>query len=549
MTGSAGDNTIIVSIDDNEAYKTRIGTITIKDKVSGKSADITVTQGEKDGVLTFSTGEANTTLTIDNEKQEITAEVSVASNYDYTMHTDATWLTYEKIGRNDDGSIKYIFHADPEKLYQAGGYAEQSAAVTFEYQAETRAPGAKMYLVKFAGITPSVVSDIAPVVLEDDGEVYKATAHITSNILWTMGNKPAFASVEYSGGENNSRQYFETNTAITFIYNKAELQIEGETANLTFIDAEGKTLSYSIDVKFPGVGDDYVYLDNTAFELGDNRMHTFEAFGEPDPEMGPAMYKDICLNFQVKAANPDNITFYIVRQNFAGAPIYSTYLDEWGDESSTDMTGYSGWGFVEDPESTFARSNVETITKSLYIKSRGNEWNGSSKEDAERYFSFFAVSSTKYPTFESMFDEEGNLKPELDGKYVICSQKATGSITDFKCPDLTGKTLEVTAAEETLKFKYSGLDFAAEKWGASWTYGDFEIVDGALTDDPANWGTGAIIKSYDFGKFVDGSGEISITIAPNKTGKPRTENYAIYSGMPDFNNAVFTYFTIKQAAE
>ena len=55
MTGSAGDNTIMVSVDDNDAYKTRIGTITIKDKVSGKSADITVTQGEKDGVLTFST--------------------------------------------------------------------------------------------------------------------------------------------------------------------------------------------------------------------------------------------------------------------------------------------------------------------------------------------------------------------------------------------------------------------------------------------------------------------------------------------------------------
>ncbi len=114
-TGSAGEQKIIVTVENNDDFKTRIGTITIKDKASGKSVDIVVTQGEKGSVLTFSTENQNgTDLVIDNEKQEITAEVSVKSNYDYSISISPDWLTYEKKGRNDDGSIKYVFHADPE---------------------------------------------------------------------------------------------------------------------------------------------------------------------------------------------------------------------------------------------------------------------------------------------------------------------------------------------------------------------------------------------------------------------------------------------------
>lgn len=92
--------------------------------------------------------------------------------------------------------------------------------------------------MKFAGITPKIEADASPVVLEDNGENYMATVHIVSNMVWDMGNKLTFANSEYSGNENKSKQYFEAETSITFTYNKAELQIEEETENLTFIDAE-----------------------------------------------------------------------------------------------------------------------------------------------------------------------------------------------------------------------------------------------------------------------------------------------------------------------
>lgn len=552
-TGSAGDQTIIVTITDNEEFKTRIGTITIKDKVSGKTADIIVTQGEKNSTLTIvgNKGEdklAGGTLIINSEDMVISDTVNIASNYDYTVTADVDWLQPEKVAaKNADGSTKYVFHADPVKLYAAAKYAAATAKVSVAYQTITRAPATKEYLVKFAGITPSIVSDASPVVLEYDGEIYKATIHVTSNIAWTLDKKPEFANVVYSSGENKSVQYFEANTAVTFTYNEAALQVEEKTGTLTFADAAGKALEYALNVKYPGVGNDYVSLDQAPI-INSDRMCIFKAQGDPDPEMGAGMFKDLALNFTVKAANPENLAFYIARQGHQGASVYSTYIDEFGDEVSTEVGGYGWdkWGFVEDPETPAVRSVVKAVTKTLYVKSRGNEYNGS-KEDQDRYFAFFAVSSEKYPTFADLFDAEGVLKPELETEYMNCMQKALGSLTDFSCPDLIGKTFNVSAAGEVLSFEYSGLDLTSEKWGASWTYGDLGMADGYLKDEPEEWTPGDMIMGS-FGEYVEGAGTITVTVQPNTTGKARTETYYIFSGMEQ-PYYVFSYFTIKQAAE
>lgn len=537
-TGSAGEQKIIVTVENNDDFKTRIGTITIKDKASGKSVDIIVTQGEKGSVLVFSTEDQNgTNLDINNEKQEITTEVNVKSNYDYSISISPDWLTYEKKGRNDDGSIKYVFHADPEKLYAAGGYSEQTAIVSFAYQAETRTPATKDYAVKFAGITPTMACDVTPVVLDDVfGDGYGATIHITSNIKWALGNTPSFTEVTYPVA-NSSVNFFEVNTSVKLAYNKADLQVEEENGTLTFVDAEGKAMDYSLSVKYPGVGNDYVEIDNTVFKVADDQLYMFDA-GEP--------YGELTINFQVKAANKDNLAFYIVRQNFGGSPIYSTYINSFGDEESANMTGYQGWGFVEDPETDNTRAVVETITKTLFVKSRGNEWNGSSTEDKDRYFALFAVSGTKYPTFESLFDEEGELKPELDAKYINLGQKKKGGVEDFACEGLTGQTLTASPAGETFTFEYSGIDLSSEDWGATWYHG-VKIVDGVM--DEGEYGAGDMLdlKGTKMEPLNNGIGQITIEVTPNTTGKERSEKFAICAGM--LEDAVITYFTIKQAAK
>ena len=97
-------------------------------------------------------------------------------------------------------------------------------------------------------------------------------------------------------------------------------------------------MDYSLNVKYPGVGNDYVEIDNTVFKMPDNQLYMFDA-GEP--------YGQLTINFQVKAANKDNLAFYIVRQNFGGSPVYSTYINSFGDEESADMTGYSSWDLLK----------------------------------------------------------------------------------------------------------------------------------------------------------------------------------------------------------
>lgn len=543
-TGSAGDQKIIVTVEDNDDFKTRIGTITIKDKISGKSVDIVVTQGEKGSNLTFSTEDQNgTILAIDNEKQEITAEVSVKSNYDYSIAISPDWLTYEDKGRNSDGSRKYIFHADPVKLYAAGGYGEQTAIVSFAYQAETRTPATKEYAVKFAGITPTMICDMTPVVLDDmSGDGYEATIHITSNIKWALGDVPSFTDVTYPAA-NSSANFFEVNTSVKLVYNKAELQVEEENGTMSFVDAKGKAMDYSLSVKYPGVGNDYVEIDNTVFKMPDNQLYMFEAHGVEQPG---GYYDDIAIDFQVKAANKNDVAFYIVRQNFAGSPVYSTYMDSFGDEKSADMTGYRGWGFVEEPEEDNTRTIVETITRTLYIKSRGNEWNGSSTEDKDRYFALFAVSATKYPTFESLFDEEGELKPELEAKYINLGQKKKGGVEDFMCEALTGQTLTASPSGQTFTFEYSGIDLSSEDWGATWYHG-VSIVDGIMKKGEFGSGDMIDIKGTKIGPLKDGIGQITIIVTSNTTGKARSEKFAICAGM--LNDAVITYFTIEQAAK
>lgn len=549
-TGSAGEQKIIVTVDNNDDFKTRIGTITIKDKTSGKSVDIVVTQGEKGSVLTFSTEDQNgTSLVIDNDKQEITAEVNVKSNYDYTISISPDWLTYEDKGRNSDGSKKYIFHADPEKLYVAGGYGEQTAIVSFAYQAETRTPATKEYAVKFVGITPVMTCDMDPVILNDlFGDGYGATIHITSNTKWALGNTPSFTEVTYPV-ENSSVNFFEMETSVKIVYNRAELQVEEENGTLTFVDAEGKAMDYSLSVKYPGVGEDYVEIDNSVFKMPDNQLYMFDAQGI-DP------YEKLTINFQVKAANKDNITFYIVRQGHAGAPVYKsyTYYDEWEGEqveASTDMTGYQGWGFVEDPEQYNTRAVVETINKTLFIAPRGGmeeyyPLNAASTPDKDRYFALFAVSATKYPTFDDLFTEDGELKPELDAKYISLGQKKKGGIEDFSCEDLAGQTLTASSSGQTFTFDYSGIDLSSEDWGATWYHG-VEIVDGKL--DKGEYGMGDMLDSKEtqMGPLENGTGRITITVTPNTTGKVRTEKYAICAGM--LEDAVITYFTIEQAAK
>ena len=67
--------------------------------------------------------------------------------------------------------------------------------------------------------------------------------------------------------------------------------------------------------------------------------------------------------------------------------------------------------------------------------------------------------------------------------------------------------------------------------------------------DEGEYGAGDMIDlaGTKMGPLEDGTGQITIKVVSNTTGKERSEKFAICAGM--LEDAVITYFTIKQAAK
>ena len=109
LTGSAGDITLTATIHENESFDIRPATITIKDKSTGKEATISVKQASKGTILFFSSASQNgqtfDNIQISDDSKAFVATVNVTSNYDWTVNTDKSWLSYSKAAdANEDGS-------------------------------------------------------------------------------------------------------------------------------------------------------------------------------------------------------------------------------------------------------------------------------------------------------------------------------------------------------------------------------------------------------------------------------------------------------------
>ena len=418
MTGSAGENTIFVIVENNEVFQRRIGTITLKDKVSGNSVDILVTQGEKGSVLTFSTPEPKTSLVLNNEEETITAEVDVKSNYEYSLSVSADWLTYEKKGKNDDGSEKYIFHANPEKLFATGGYNAQTAIVSFSYTSVTRTPATKEYAVKFDGITPfatffSGMDEINKANLEDMfGEgTYQSVIRVKSNVAWTLKDASDYAKSEIVGTEQ-SVNFFEKTVSVAVTLKDGKLDTEDlGDGKLEIVNANTQEVVGELPVWVNGVGADYIQIDRSSFIVGVDQeigVYLFDAEGSN-------------LEFKVNASNLDDVVFYMAKvQEMMGYPSQIVGMD-------VGPEGYGG--FVNVTEAPVTRSAVESGKFILTTTARNEQesWMGGNPAQ-NRFFALFAVSKAKYPTFDDLFytDEETYmpmLKEELEGKYIRLGQK------------------------------------------------------------------------------------------------------------------------------
>lgn len=579
MTGGAGDHTIILMVADNDNFdKSRVGTITITDKVSKKSVDILVTQGAKNAELTFSSkSQEGMELEIISDLKEpannrIEGSVDVASNYDYEIKLDKEWLGYQT-SRNDDGSTNINFKVtDYDKLYNDGGYGESTCTVSFVYASQTRAANTVTYKVKFPGITPYLefyVSNeeeaeaVSSIELEEGDYIYsvtvkdetgkdknvleskhtylKSAVYIKSNIQWQQ-NESDKLKFDYNSSGNLSAAFFESNTSIKLVLN--ELDTEGFTESMKFKDVVSNREVSALDIVFPGTGNSYVYIDRSAFPVdSDYGYYMFDSEGTPEGKE---------VHFTVNAANPDDVAFVMAKMQVVnGAP--TVVMREIVNE------GWKAWGGI-DPIRT--RSAIQSNKYSIWMKERNSaqEYEGGEGEAAfeDRYFALFAVSKEKYADEYGdvdawlLFDDGGNLLPELEDKYIVLGQKKKViDVSSFSCPELASKTISVPAKGGVRKFDYTGLAIDDASIGGTIYYG-VEIQGEQAIINPEKYGFGELL-TYD-SQWVTNSfapdpieGVITLVIPENKTGKPRSETYALTAG--SLNDAVLLYFTIEQAAE
>ena len=263
LTGSAGDITLTATIHENESFDIRPATITIKDKSTGKEATISVKQASKGTILFFSSASQNgqtfDNIQISDDSKAFVATVNVTSNYDWTVNTDKSWLSYSKAAdANEDGSYTVTFYADFDKLYETGKYGAQSAVAHFEYTSATRTPATVDYQLDFKGITPSLTFDVDKVELinqNGDGE-YIGLATVYSNVAWDFDEKPEFVESVEVLGDNQSAKFLPVSTRIKLVLKNSEIDTDELNAVLTFKDATTDTKLDNIElpIEFAGVG-------------------------------------------------------------------------------------------------------------------------------------------------------------------------------------------------------------------------------------------------------------------------------------------------------
>ena len=241
LTGSAGDITLTATIHENESFDIRPATITIKDKSTGKEATISVKQASKGTILFFSSASQNgqtfDNIQISDDSKAFVATVNVTSNYDWTVNTDKSWLSYSKAAdANEDGSYTVTFYADFDKLYETGKYGAQSAVAHFEYTSATRTP-----------------------------------ATVYSNVAWDFDEKPEFVESVEVLGDNQSAKFLPVSTRIKLVLKNSEIDTDELNAVLTFKDATTDTKLDNIElpIEFAGVGGKYVTYDRSVFKDND----------------------------------------------------------------------------------------------------------------------------------------------------------------------------------------------------------------------------------------------------------------------------------------
>lgn len=533
IQGSAGEQTLELTVAKNETFDERTGSLIIKDRDSGKSIEISVKQGALGAHFVFEEGkETMTELIIDSELREILGTLRITSNYDWKINIpkEHSWLTYTE-GKAEGNTRMITFYAEPDKLQ---GYEAVDAGISFDYVAETRAPGNENYTVRFPGITPKLELDIESAELEDpydEGE-YRAKVVVSSNVAWDFASMPEFLSANVIGG-NTSAKFFEVESTIFLALKNEKLDTGLLTGTVIFKDASMATdgEKAELPVSFAGVGGDYVSFDSSVFQSSDPMQgFLFDPVKLYDDSWNQTNQDKMEQLITVKAADAEDVVVYFAKAQSA-----------WGGTLPVES-----WSIGADPVDyrRGTRSLVQNKQFMVWVKDRNEDTNDLDKIQ-NRYFTMFVVSKKKAPTFDDLFDAEGYVKEEFMSPSNSCTigQRGLQVKYDFWSPDLTeGQVLEVPAAGKTFTIQYEtnapGMSLYSNVM--------------KFSDKPDDWvgervGEGHEMLSLEFSETP---GVLKLIVKPNKAGETRMESCAFGGYVEGADqDLLLISFTIQQAGK
>lgn len=533
IQGTPGEQTLELTVAENEAFNERIGSLTIKDRDSGKSLEIAVKQGALGSHFVFETGqEEMTELVIDSELREIRGTLHITSNYNWKINIpqEYSWLTYLE-GEAQGNTRTITFYAEPDKLV---GYEAVNAGISFDYVADTRAPGNEAYTVRFPGITPKLELDMESAELEDpydEGE-YRAKVVVSSNIAWDFDSMPDFLSTNVIGG-NTSAKFFEVESTIFVSLKNEKLDTGLLTGKVVFKDASMATDGEKVElsVSFAGVGNNYVSFDNSVFQSSDPMQgFLFDPVKLYDDSWNQTNQDKMEQLITVKAGNADDIAIYFAKAQNA-----------WGGTLPVES-----WSIGADPVDyrRGTRSLVQSKQFLVWVKDR-NEDMGDLDKIQNRYFTMFVVSKEKAPTFNDLFDADGYVKEEFMSPSNSCTigQRGLQVKYDFWSPDLSeGQVLEVPVEGKTYTIQYEtnapGMSLYSR------------VVK--FSDKPDDWsgervGDGHEMLSLE---FSDTPGTLKLIVKPNKAGESRMESCAFGGYVEGADqDLLLISFTVQQAGK
>ena len=530
--GKKGESSVSVSVKQNLEKVSRQGNVIITEPSTGKMASFKVIQ-EAEGV-DFAVSKEVGELAIDSENKVISDRISVVANFDYDIQIkDVDWVTYSI----DEVTKDIIFYADNEKA------TTEAKDIIVNFVPEEENVETQSWTLKWGGFTPTVEfyrykvegdvqSELIPVtdaveLIRSEGKT-QVSLVVKSNVPWTLltelDNTIIGEVSNVEQGENLDRIF--TNSLTIFpVFDEQKLDSEDKSATLSFgyENADKKTVDITLLKK--GVGDNYIEIDNKAF----NKL-TADLTGT-GWKMFPATAEDgsLSIEIEVRATTPEvyPIVMYYNSVNETYAP-------------TTPMV-------ITCKDVSATRAIAQTKTFRLEVKDRSKSMN----DDGEaRYFKLFMAENADFTKFFDPTDENWTafkLKANVMG---ICESIPFGQAAYVK--EYTFESEDVSKVTPPVhKIGADGgvltINYSSDEPGYLSIYSNVNLIDndkyiesGELYEVP--W------ASLDFDSYKPGK-EFSFKIEKNETGSERSVKVYIGAwlgeGKPE---QYFGAFEIRQAA-